>query len=420
MKQEKEVLGVWWLPTNPDERWVGTLVLAPSKSPKLTVTTLKSAFQFVGKEDAPTVIHGLDQSGKQITLLFPSWPQSRGGMALSQVEFGAGYAIIGAQIADHTDFNVNSITFQLQYLYQWCGITGFVNDSQPRLHEIQIHYKRPDDRTFIVDSDLSIEIRAGYSLQNDMAKKTLEEDLHIEFVSKQGIGLSDYKRFLLAVRQLIHFATLKPIYPLTVTARKDGHGFTLGDRFHHQDIGVWSSIIREPVKSELYGDEWVFKFDDVRTDFGKFMAMWFQYLEKFEEALDCYSATIYHRLSDSIEHLSLTQALDAYHGIKFQSHKAQDFGEKLKELVETHKASLKGLVNDTGDFVTTVLHNRNYYTHHNPKWKADGRVLSSSKLCQLNEKLRLLFQMCVLSDIGISQDRFNRLRRQLASYMDIL
>jgi hypothetical protein len=168
------------------------------------------------------------------------------------------------------------------------------------------------------------------------------------------------------------------------------------------------------VKSDLLGDDWIFKFEDVQNEFGKFMAMWLEYLKKFDDALDCYFATVYHRPPHSIEHLSLTQALEAYHSIKFESHKDRTFADKIQELVEANKTSLIGLIDDAKDFATTVLHNRNYYTHYNPQWKIDGRIVSGGKLHQLNEKLRLVFQMCVLKDIGISPDRFGRLRRQLA------
>jgi hypothetical protein len=44
-----------------------------------------------------------------------------------------------------------------------------------------------------------------------------------------------------------------------------------------------------------------------------------------------------------------------------------------------------------------------------------GNVAERADLIRLNEKLRLIFQMCVLTDLGIPAARFNRLRRQLAS-----
>ena len=76
---------------------------------------------------------------------------------------------------------------------------------------------------------------------------------------------------------------------------------------------------------------------------------------------------------------------------------------------------LKGLVDDIPDFAKSVLCTRNYYTHHAPKWLDTGKVAKRTDLIRLNEKLRLLFQMCVLTDLKIPSDRFLRLRRQLAT-----
>jgi hypothetical protein len=42
-------------------------------------------------------------------------------------------------------------------------------------------------------------------------------------------------------------------------------------------------------------------------------------------------------------------------------------------------------------------------------------VAEKADLWRMNEKLKLLFQMCVLTDLGIPADRFSRLRRQLAT-----
>jgi hypothetical protein len=417
MSEKRDIAGLWWLPTNPDERWVGTLTLECDKSPRLTVTVPKSAFQFLDQETLLPVIHGHDQHGKPITLLFPGCHRTHVGMALSQMEFTAGYAILGIQLSDHTTFQINSLSLRMQHLLEWGGITGFSQDRQVIQKAINIRYELPSDQSFTIDSDLTIKLQPTSSFNNGWNEKNIREDLCVTFLSKKGLGLSQCKELITGIRHLLHFAILKRVYPLQITARKDGYGLTHNEQFFPDDLEMWNSIIRQRVESEFFPDRWVFQLKDVQADFGKFITNWLEYVKKFEEALDCYSATIYHRLPDSIEHLCLTQAFDAYHGIKFASHKEQDFMEKLQELAEANKTHLHGLVDDVSEFAKTVIDNRNYYTHHNPKWKKDGRVLSGGKLLRLNEKLRLLFQVCVLTDIGIPADRFVRLRRQLATHI---
>jgi hypothetical protein len=412
MTEKREILGLWWLPEKPDEKWVGTLACDEDKSPHLTVTVPKGFQDF---QSAPAVVHGHDQHGKPITLLFPGLPKSRGGMAISQMEFSAGYAVLGLELPNQTDFKINSLILRLQHLFEWGNISGFDRNAPSTVHDIQILYKRPAHQSFTVDADTIVELHPAFSTHSDLRGHKIEEDLIVSFDSKQGLNLRRCQELLNSIRHLLHFAVLKPVYPLSIKATKAGHGVEHDGHFYHHDIEVWNSIIRERVESEFPSKRWVFQFKDVQADFGKFIAKWLKYLKRFDEALACYFSTIYHRLTSPLEHLSLTQAFDAYHSIKFNSHN-EKFEPKIRQLTEANKQHLKGLVDDPADFAKTVMHNRHYYTHHNPKWKKDGRVLELSGLLRLNEKLRLLFQMCVLADMGIPSDRFPRLRRQLAFY----
>ena len=95
MSEKRDIAGLWWLPTNPDERWTGTLTLEQNKSPKLTIAVQKSAFESFGQRlSAPPIIHGIDQNNRPISLIVPGWPRTGGGMALSQVEYSANYAVM--------------------------------------------------------------------------------------------------------------------------------------------------------------------------------------------------------------------------------------------------------------------------------------------------------------------------------------
>jgi len=128
MGEKRDIAGLWWLPTNPDERWTGTLTLEQDKSPKLNVAVQKSAFETIGQKlSAPSVIHGCDQNGKPISLLTPSWPRTSGGMALSQIVYSADYAILNLEVAHQDDLKVNEFTLRLQHLQGWFGVTGFLN-----------------------------------------------------------------------------------------------------------------------------------------------------------------------------------------------------------------------------------------------------------------------------------------------------
>lgn len=418
MSEPRKILGLWWLPSAPADKWIGTLTLAPDESPELR-TTVQKGFE-LHTETSPGVLHGCDQHGRPITLLYVGQPGAETAAVLSQHTWTAGCALLGIELPGPQAFCVNALYVSLQHLSEWVQMTGFQSlGFAPDFTGYKVEYRRPEDVSFALDGERTVGFSFSSGFDPTPPKAEMSEGVSICFKSTKGFSFADCDTLTRSIRYLLHFAVLKQIYPLETTAYKEGYGDQVGEHFSKRSIEVCSALSRLPVKPEKHPDRWVFRFADVKVNFGEFYAKWLAFVEQFDEALGCYSSTIYHRLPDSVEHLSLTQALEAYHSIKFNSHKGRIFEEKIRDLAEAHKAQLTGLIDDPSDFAKTVLDNRNYYTHYNPEKLKAGRVVSGMKLYRLNEKLRLLFQMCVLADMGIPAERFVRLRHQLASrYVD--
>jgi hypothetical protein len=105
--------------------------------------------------------------------------------------------------------------------------------------------------------------------------------------------------------------------------------------------------------------------------------------------------------------------LDAYYGIKYNQRDLNDFPRKIRELATRHHQHIKVWEPDIEALVEKVKATRHFYTHYNPKWDASGKVLRGAELIKLNTVLRMIFQMCVLEDLGIPSSRFDRLRLQM-------
>jgi len=413
MTEKQEVLGQWWLPANPEQRWVGTLKLAPGESPNLAVIVPQGYFQLC-EPPRPPVLHGYDEHGKPVTLLFPSCPSTSGAAALSQMRFSAGYAVMGIHLSGAEEFLVSSLSLGLQHLHEWSGLSGFVHSHPNTALESHVHYRSPEPQRFSITPDLSLEIGAAASGHTSWSERVLREDAYLSFESKAGLTFHQSIELINAFRQLLHFAVLAPVYPLWMTGVKDGHGYTVNDCFYPQEIGVFGSILRDRVDSEIQEERWVFRFPDVQPRFAQLFAGWLTFSRDFSEALSCYSATVYHRFPDSMRFLCLAQALEAYHGTRFGKTK---FKQRVLDLTTQFLPSMVGLVSSVESFAEEVRHNRDFYTHHEKKIRDQGLVVSGADLHRLSEKLQILFQMCVLTELGVSSDRFVRLRRQLATYV---
>lgn len=415
MSNERKIKGFWWTPDKPAHRLFGILTLKTDDGAHLE-TFDEGGFSAEAFDPVNKVIHGQDEHGKPVTLLFVGRPCPTISGRMMRRSFHAGYVIFGLALPDVNSFVAHELQLWIQHLHGWLGITGFVGESQPK-PEITIKYRRPEDVYYRISDDLEVGIGISMNTQQGLWNQMINEDAWISFRSEAGLSFHRSLDLLNAVRMLLHFAILKRIYPVEINVDKKGHGFSVGDRWIKQTIDVWGSILREADSEPPFDKIWIFQFKDFSDKFPIFFKTWLDYVDRYDEALGCYSSTIYHSLTHQLTHLSLTQALDAYHGEKFQSHGNQDFKAKIHELITPFGDSFRGLIDDVPKFVDQVHATRNFYTHHNPKWKATGNVLERAELFRLNEKLKLLFQMCVLTDIAIPTDRFSRLRRQLASHI---
>lgn len=412
MSGKRTIQGLWWAPDRPEERWIGTLRLAAKKTPRLRIT-IPRGHGYSTDRDIP-LLHGCDEHGKPITLFFTGFSGSTAAGELTNVTYSAGHAILGIHLRATEDLVASSFRINAQHLFDWIARTGF-QKTQSKYPESEVRFKLPEPIEYDVSEGLKIAIRASSYHKSADRLGSITEDAFLEFESVKGLSLLECQKLVTAVRHLLHFAILKRIFTVKLACEVEGIGTQLDDVFAHREIELCSSLNREALDSEIQENRWVFRFPDVQHDFGDFFGKWVRFLDQFDEAIGCYFTTVYHPLPHSVQHLCLTQALDAYHGIKHSSHSSNDFGLKVREIAELRKEDLPGVFDDAEDFALTVQHNRNYYTHHNPKWLEKGRIVTGTSLFRLNERLQLLFQATILSELGIPMERFGRLRRQLAT-----
>jgi hypothetical protein len=229
-----------------------------------------------------------------------------------------------------------------------------------------------------------------------------------------GFNFEQVWKMAKAFRALIHFASLKPAYVVTMTLHCRMES-TCDTATTLQEVTVWSCNFQKAETMLQCDTSWTYRYQDVSHKFGEFFDFWLTYIDQYGEALDCYMSTVYHKLPASVAFLCLTQALDAYHGVRFNSHKDTDFQKKVVDILKINTSSMSGLIEDVETFAKQVLASRNYYTHHNPKWLLQGNVAQGHGLMRMNEKLRILLQSCVIVDMGLPSERCTLLRSQIAS-----
>jgi len=303
----------------------------------------------------------------------------------------------------------------MQQLYGWLGLTGFTRSVGATMAgEVKIEYQQPKWEKCSIGNGKTVEFGVGSNYSTQAHSQSISEEAGITFSSDTGMNLDAAWNMTTAMRTLLHFASLRRVY--TVNMKLGGvseNGETETDP--REKTTVWAMGFREMVTEPAYSPEWVFQLKDLTESLGSFFGRWLEYARDYDECIGCYTTTIYHSLPTPIAHLCLTQALDAYHGVRHGSHGQRNFKNKVEELCETHEKSLSDIIEHPSRFAKVVRDTRDYFTHRNPDDLEKREVVErSAELIRLNERLSILFQSCVLTDMGIPSDRLGNLRRQIA------
>jgi len=411
MSQSQSIKGFWWSPDDPEKRWFGVLEQTPGSGIELTCHSDTGDVELVQGKPGVTV-HGQDEKDRPVTLLVVSRAGTTKSGGMTTVRLRPGYVLVGTHVPDREAVQVKTLDLRLQHLYGWLGMTGFNRKVDANLSgTVAIAYDRPEWEPHQVRPGLKIEFGLATSYSAGFQTQSINEEAAACMTSETGLSFRGCWDMSTAFRTLLHLAILKPVYSVSMAFREER-----GEDLPPNEITVWSPNLREAKTEPPVEGYWVFRYADFEADFGGFFARWLDYREQYSEALNCYTTTVYHRLPRTVEHLCLTQALDAYHGVRFASHHRRDFKKKVEELCGLREDALAGLVDDIPPFAEAVRDTRDYYTHHNPDDLANrGVVQSHTDLTRLNERLAILFQSCVLTDIGVPSDRLVCLRRRLAT-----
>lgn len=413
MSKPREVEGVWWFPPEQGKRWIGTLRLELGASSSLALKSIDGLSADVSFPEQPLVVQG-ETVGGLVTLLHAMKEGGRFSGTISTIEYSVGIAVLGLHLASREAFLVNQMDLSVQNLHEWFSHSGFL-DGGFEAGEMLIRHRLPELTKCNLNDDVEMALVAHVSLGDRARERRISENTTWSFCSKAGFSLGECMRLQSAVRQLLHFALLRPIHLCKIVTRREGVGQQVGDAFVPREIEVWTENLKADDRPEVLRDLWVFQFADLGEDFGGAFSRWLTFCDEFNEALGCYNGTVYHRLPPEIRFLSIAQALEAFYSIRHNAHKNAKFETKILAALTPVASLLSSRISSPQAYAEAVKATRNYYTHHNPIWLNTGLVARSADLLRMIEVLQIAFQVGVLNELGIPPTRFQRLLRQLSS-----
>ncbi len=454
MMEEFQDKGYWWLPSQPERKISGTLKYHPVLGITLELMGSFRAMSDPKRKETENIILGKTANNREITLYkcYASGFSLSMGVGVSTSSYTAIALFVGYHFQAAEDVAFSSFSIGYYYLEDWTGITGFAltheKDGSGRFSKQVVTYSFPDK--IVVDvGDLNISI--NHRLQsggNNLAEVSMKQVTYLKVTSQKPVSFEEFNdRINFLLHNFLSFGLGRATRPLFITATNENSKEQFPDgTLHDCEIEIYYGVNELPdVPKKVHPADMLFLLSDIRDSLDLCLNSWFLKGEILRPVYELYFANLN---SSSMylthEFLNLTQALESYHRRVAEGHYVDDqaFEDLYRSLLnsvppsipDNFKSALKQrfkylnefslrkrlgeliikcspmfleFIKDSDTFIETVVATRNYLTHFDKKPIAN--VLHGEALYWVTRKLRVLLEICLMLEIGLSVKLINQL-----------
>ncbi len=430
IKEEFKRSGYFWLPSAPEKKLPGTLLISDGGNIELEVIGVfdENINGPNSNDDLKRIVGQIDKDGfyERVTLDNCSYKKRNsvlGGISKSLIDVNRVFS--GVEYEEGESVFFNTFQFSVEGIDEWVGISGFKVDYQGASFPTTITYLPPEDILFYLKNGMQLLITFSLELATTIPYTTepkIAQKTYFKLVSAKGKELKDFTYVAHKITNFLCFAIDKTVSLEHIAATSDDI---------HEDNGELSSIkIYYPSypyskdEPEIHQHQMLFRYEQIQNDAEKIINNWIAAYDEIGPALYLYFSTkIGAQEFQEGKFLALAQGLETYHR-RTSDEKQMDevqFKELVKNLLlkcpEEHKDFLKkvlqfsnelslknrieGIVEPFKDFfgtkkerkkiIRSIVVTRNYLTHYNQSLKA--QAASGKDLSILCLKIEALFQM---------------------------
>lgn len=433
--------GCFWLPERDENKIPGVLTIKNGGNIELEVVGLfdDSIKSLNGDNDLDRIIGHVEKDGL-VTLENCFYTQENhvfGGISKSKVYVNK--VLSGVAYDENESVTFNSLSFSVDCLDEWVGISGIITDRNLENKTATISYVLPENISYDLNNGLKLEIcfvctTSGSSKANE-AKIT--QRAYFKLISEELRPLGDFTEIAYRLTNFLCFAidTTVALKDLLATSKEiqrvggNGKQYPVPIKIFYPSIPFTEKV---PDKNR---HRMLFTYHTIKSNAQDVFNSWLNAYEIMAPALSLYFSTkngaqkyldgkflalvqgleTYHRrtsdekLMDSSEFDSLVSTISEscpeeyaewlsgrlMHGNEI------NLGKRLKRIIEPFKVKL-GSSNERSKLLRKIVDTRNYLTHYSEKLKdnaADGEDLLN--LCQ---KMEVIFQLHFLKVVGFSNE----------------
>ena len=417
IKKEIKRLGYFWSHAEPGRKVPGTLSISDGGFVQLEVL---GQLQFTAPDNYLKQIVGVIEKGGAVTLTdcyeketivdLPS------GIVRSTILVFT--AFIGTQFLDSEEPLFRTLSFSVEGLNEWIGITGIRADTQPEEKGSQISYQQPEDVLFKLENGMQLLIAFSWIPPRGFPKSTeqpenprayykteakITQKIYFKLVSDGACELDDFVSVAYNITTLLCFATNQVVSLDSMLATSEifcgeiGQGKTEEVKM---DI-YYRSLPDGKYAAENSQSDTLFTFKEIQNDAKGAINKWIKANGQDTPTFGLYFCTqMVPQLHTEARFLTLVQAVEAYYR-KRNGHK-MTLHEKIENLIKPFVAII-GDRSTRENLICSIVVTRNYLTHYKPS--LEQRAAKDEDLMTLCLKMELFLQLHFLKLIGFSEEK---------------
>lgn len=445
--------GEFWLPSNPDHRVFGDLHIRRDAYSELEVIGSFKQLQntqdfYAHLNDSPNyeLVCGSTTTGDKLTLVGVDF-QSSAGTEILHGSFRVRYVLLGHHFNSVNEVQFNKVAIRFSNIEDWTRMTGFsfnhTFDEESQSQRYIAEYSFPLSQVAeTADRVISTYFELNQT-KNGINEIILRQNTYI------NISFSDLKRLddivsmdVFYLQNFFGLALGVPVYPIEINGYNDEVTRSVREHQFLEKIQIFYANKDYTEVTKIRPFDVLFRLNDVVDNLAIYIGNWFSRYQIIKPSVDLYSAYLFGGKNGYLEpnFLSICQALEAYHRRVYSCtyipieeydklyaamcsaipldlsdefkvslrEKMKWFNEyslrkRLKELLQRNWEIYQPYVGILKEFVGAVVDTRNYHTHYGEE--LEERAKSGSDLIIITEKLRMILEICLLVEMGISDEK---------------
>ena len=405
--ERQTIRGNWWLPGEYQERVGGILTYEPESDIKLELfETFRGMFD---PSDVRTHrLNGISVDGDRICL----YGCHRESYSFSSGSTSSRYSAKTLVVTNNGDLFNNSAAFDKVYisfplLERWLRYTPRPTFANFRANspgdEISMTAKVPET-IHIRRYDPKLRLRARPRQKTDTGSGSIS--ITPEFVisfRRPRVSLSEYKRPIRILSNLIAFSTGEPVRPSYLRGTTPSK--TEEDSTQFSDI-YYPYPKSSDINSKKNPSKFLIKPNEFSEGYSKLINKWFEVYTKLEPMLDMYFSTHYTQsMNIQTRFLSLCQCIEGYYIRKTDSESLteKEWDDALAELARQHDDVLYDINFRPTQRLEEIRDTRHHYLHQ--ALEKGQNVAEEEDIMILSWSLQQLIDAAILKELSVNDDK---------------